>query len=289
MKFVPNAVSRKVAMTVLKTKKNSPHILFVGGVVGIVGSTFLACRATLKLEPVVDEIREDIQNVKSMKRVTKEDEDQYRRDLVYVYGKSTSRIGRLYGSSVVLGVASIGALTKSHVELSRRNSALSAALIVATEAYENYRDRVREALGEERELDIYHNAHEETIVGEDGKKKKVKVVNEFGWSPYARFFEEGNPNWEKNPDFNRTFVTCQQTWLNQKLQARGFVFLNEAYQALGLEWTKEGQIVGWLRDGDGDNHIDFGLYEAWNERFMQGFERNILLDFNVDGPIYNLI
>jgi Family of unknown function (DUF6353) len=46
-------------------------------------------------------------------------------------------------------------------------------------------------------------------------------------------------------------------------------------------------VVGWLRDGEGDCYIDFGLFDEKNERFALGWEQSIWLDFNVDGVIYD--
>jgi hypothetical protein len=88
---------------------------------------------------------------------------------------------------------------------------------------------------------------------------------------------------------NRLFVTCQQNYLNHVLQVRGHVFLNEAYDALGLERSTAGAVVGWVMGDNGDNYIDFGIFEAQNARFVNGSERSILLDFNVDGVIYDKI
>ena len=63
---------------------------------------------------------------------------------------------------------------------------------------------------------------------------------------------------------------------------------------LGIPRTKAGQIVGWIYDEknpnhDGDNFVDFGIYTKANKEFVDGFEKVAILDFNVDGPIYNLI
>jgi hypothetical protein len=59
--------------------------------------------------------------------------------------------------------------------------------------------------------------------------------------------------------------------------------------------TKAGHEVGWVYDEKnpvGDNFVDFGIYDLYNERaraFVNGYERTILLDFNVDGVISDLI
>ena len=58
MKLVPDALAMKLARNALVAQKNSPGVLFGVGVVGMVGSTVLACRATLKMDEVLEESRE---------------------------------------------------------------------------------------------------------------------------------------------------------------------------------------------------------------------------------------
>jgi hypothetical protein len=213
-------------------------------------------------------------------------QSQYGKDLSYVYVKSALKVGRLYGPSVVLGVASIGALTGSHVQLTRRNTALTATLAAVSKAYDEYRLRVRDELGEEKELDIYRNVVE--TKGEDGKTKIKTPQAPYG-NPYARFFDEGSREFVKSADYNRSFLNAQQNWWNQRLNAYGHVFLNEVLDNLGFDRTEAGAIVGWTLDGEGDGYIDFGLFDPINERFMAGNERVAYLDFNVDGPIFHKI
>ena len=82
---------------------------------------------------------------------------------------------------------------------------------------------------------------------------------------------------------------------NQKLQTQGYLFLNDVYKMLGFKPTKAGHVVGWIYDEKhpiGDNYVDFGIYDIENEatrRFMNGLEQNVILDFNVDGNIYDLL
>ena len=287
-KIVPNKISRFVGRRVLETKKNSPHIFFVGGIVGVVGGTVLACKATLKLEDTLDEIKKDLQEVKEHTQSPKYSDQDHNKDLLYVYSKSAVRLGKLYGPAIVVGGISIAALTGSHVQLTRRNVALSSTLSVVTAAYEKYRERVQEELGKEKELDIYRGIKNEEITV-DGTKHKVRSVDPNGLSPYARFFDEASTEWRKSSELNRIFIQCQQNYANHLLRARGHLFLNEVYDALGLERSGAGQVVGWMVNGDGDGYVDFGLYEATNHRFINNLERSILLDFNVDGNIQQLI
>lgn len=292
MKFNSEIITRSIGRKILVTKKNSPHIFFVGGVVGVVGSAVLACRATLKLEEKLDEIKNDV----SSKFVNKMDEDgEFRgngeyvnQKTGYVVTKSVIVIGRLYGPSVVLGAVSIGALTGSHIQLTKRNAALSATLALATKAFDEYRVRVQNEIGKDKELDIYRNVTDKEITV-DGKKQLVKSSDPNGRSPYARFFDEFSTNWEKDPEINRIFLQCQQNYMNHLLRARGHVFLNEVYDALGLERSQAGQVVGWVINGDGDGYVDFGMFEVTNARFINNLERSVLLDFNVDGVVYDKI
>jgi hypothetical protein len=292
MKFVPKVVTRSVGRKILLAKKNSPHIFFASGLAGVVGSTVLACRATLKLEETVDDIRNDVKNVKEMgvTRTAKGtySEKEYHKDLGFVMMKSSVRIGKLYGPSVALGAMSITALTGSHIQLSRRNTALTATIGVMAKAYDDYRARVQAEVGEERELDLHRGiAHETRVV--EGKGVVIKTVDPDGLSMYARIFDETCPEWRKDVEYNRVFLHAQQNYMNHLLKTRGHVFLNEVYDALGFEHTSAGAVVGWVLGHDGDDYIDFGIFEAQNSRFINGIERSIILDFNVDGVVYDKI
>jgi hypothetical protein len=295
LKFVPNSVTRSIASSVLKAKVNSPHIFFVGGVIGIVGGTVLACRATLKVSETLEEFQDDISSVKALGESRKNeegseyDDGEYYRDLAYVYVKGTYNVAKLYGPAVVLGAISIAALTGSHVTLARRNTALTAALTTVTKAYDQYRKRVKAELGPEKELDIYHSVENKVVTLGDGSKEVVKIADPNSWSPYARFFDEASPYWEKNAELNRLFVQCQQNYTNNLLQARGHVFLNEVYDMFGIERSQAGQVVGWVLGEEGDNYVDFGMFDAYNRDFVNGAERSILLDFNVDGVVFHKI
>jgi hypothetical protein len=84
----------------------------------------------------------------------------------------------------------------------------------------------------------------------------------------------------------------QQQYANDLLHARGYVFLNDVYDMLGIDRTKEGQIVGWVYNKNnevGDNFVDFGILETNRETEDGSYEPAILLDFNVDGNILDLI
>ena len=164
---------------------------------------------------------------------------------------------------------------------------------------------ISERFGEELDKELRYNIKakefEETTVDSKGKEKTIKktvsVADPNEYSDYARIFDDGNYGWSKDAESNLIFLKQQQNWANDKLKAKGHLFLNEVYDMLGFKRTKAGNIVGWVYDDKspapvGDNFVDFGIYDLDNERkraFVNGYERNIILDFNVDGNILDLV
>jgi Family of unknown function (DUF6353) len=280
MTLIPKETSRVLMRQALTFKKNSPHIFFAAGVAGFVGTVYLSSRATLKLNTVLDEFNEDIENVKGKKD---------KKDVAYVYGKGTGKLLKLYAPAALLGTASVMSLTGSHVILTRRNSALAGTLAIVTQAFDEYRERVKAELGDDKELDLRFDLKEIEIEAADGTKQLIKLGDPNGLSPYARFFDEYSSNWQKDAEYNRLYVQCQQNYANERLEAYGHVFLNDVYDWLGIERSRAGAVVGWLYNGDGDGYIDFGMFDVQNRDFINGDNRSILLDFNVDGVIFDKI
>lgn len=293
MRFIPNAVTVKVARQALVLQKHSPTLLFVGGVVGMVGTAVLASKATLKVEDVLD--KHSIKAEAADKALAHDnidyDDNDHMKDMVLLYTQTSVDLLKLYGPAVVVGGLSIAALTGSHHILSSRNAGLTAAYAVLDKGYSEYRKRVQATLGIEEEAKLRYEHQIGEYVDDKGKLVEQTHVTKGASSIYARFFDEYSKNWCKNADYNRMFIVAQQNYLNDLLNARGHVFLNEAYDALGLDRTKEGAVVGWVL-GNGDDYIDFGLFTCDTpaaQDFMTGREYSVLLDFNVDGVIYDKI
>jgi hypothetical protein len=194
--------------------------------------------------------------------------------------------------AVAVGVVSIGCLTGSHYILTQRNVGLTAAYAAIEKSYAEYRKRVTEEVGVEREVELRQGVDIRETVKKSKDGKSVEISKSpVGHSVYARFFDEYSKSWNKDPEYNSVFLNCQQNYANDLLRTRGHLFLNEVYDMLGIERSKAGAVVGWVISDDGDNFVDFGMYQD-NERvrsFVNGRESSILLDFNVDGVIYDKI
>lgn len=297
MKFLPTAVVNKVGVPMLKLKASSPQIMFAGGIVAGGAGVVLACRSTLKLSETLDkydELREKSVALFDEGQNSDYSEKDHAKDLTVIKVKTLLDVTKLYAPAAGLLMISAALLTGSHVTLNRRNTATAAALAATDEAFKKYRQRVVEKFDSDTDEEMRYGTRidEEKVVGEDGKTKTVKKkrISEEHPSLYAKCFDELCGPHQRDPELNRIFLQSQQSYFNDILQAKGYVFLNEVYRALDLPETKAGQVVGW-KLGNGDNYVDFGIFDdVENPRvrdFVNGRENSIWLDFNVDGDILN--
>ena len=303
------AVIKKISGTFgkagLKIKKHNHEILIVAGIVGTVASTIMACKATTKLSGILEESKKDIENIHKCEAdetlAEKYSKDDAKKDLAIVYAQTGIKLAKLYAPSAVLGVLSITSIVASHNILKKRNVALAAAYTTVDKAFKEYRNRVIERFGNEVDKELRYNIKskkfEDVVVdSENGKEKKVKTTANVA-SPtendYSRFFDETCLNYENNNDYNLMYLRSQQALANDRLKADGFLFLSDVYDALGIKRTKMSQTVGWIYNPEGnengDNYVDFGILETNRETEDGGYKRAILLEFNVDGPILELI
>ena len=310
---IVNKATNMMGKTGLKLKKYSPEILVVTGIVGVVASSVMACKATTKAADILEESKKQIDTIHecaadaSLVESGRYSPEDAKKDLTIVYAQTGVKFVKLYGPSVILGTLSIASILASNNILRKRNVALAAAYTAIDRSFKDYRNRVIERFGAAVDRELKYNIQtkkvDEVVTDpETGKEKKVKksieVSNgsEFA-SPYARFFDDGCKCWEKDPEMNLMFLRAEQNFANDRLKARGYLFLNEVYERLGIPTTKAGQIVGWIYDPEnpehqGDNYVDFGIYDMHREKardFVNGYERVILLDFNIDGVIMDQI
>lgn len=320
---VMNRASSMINRAGAKIQKHSPEILIIGGVIGTVASAVMACKATTKLESILEEHRakvEDIHTAKNDEEIREAlqytDEDGAK-DLTIVYAQTCVKVVKLYAPAVAMGALSIGAILTSNNILRKRNVALAAAYATIDKSFKDYRNRVVERFGEAVDRELRYNIKAEKVTEkrtnpETGKEEKVKttkfVVNPADISGYARFFEQYtkdengntivNRCWTSDNEQNIMFLKAQERYANDILVSRGRLFLNEVYRMLGLPETKAGQIVGWVYDPDNtdpeekrDNYVSFGMYNdnlSYSD-YANGFDPAILLDFNVDGNIWELM
>lgn len=284
----------------LQIKKHSPEILMVAGIAGTVASTIMACKATTKIDKILEDKNYKVEKIHECvdSEVIDYTVEDSKKDLTIVYAQTGVKLAKLYAPAIALGVLSIGSIVAGQRILKKRNIALAAAYTVVDKGFKDYRKRVVERFGQEIDKELRYNIKAEEIevktIDENGNEviKKEIVDNVNDPSDYSRFFDASCEAFTKSPEYNLMFLKRQQDWANEKLRSQGYLFLNDVYEMLGMQKAPYGQIVGWIYDEKnpkGDNCVDFGIYDINNEskrRFVNGLEQVILLDFNVDGNIY---
>lgn len=293
------SVNGVTSKAVMKLKKHSPEILVVAGIAGTVVSAVLACKATTKVAEILDETKGTLDTIHEGMETGAINGQEYttedgKKDTVVVYAQTGMKLAKLYGPAIILGTLSITSILASNNILRKRNVALGAAYAAIDKSFKEYRGRVIERFGEQVDTELKYGIkakkfEEIEVDPETGKEKKVKktvmVADPNLQSDYAVYFDSKSRNYETNPDYNRMFLKAQQAFANDKLQTRGHLFLNEVLDDLDLPRTPAGQIVGWTKDGP-DGYVNFRIVEVERETEDGRHEPALLLDFNVEGNIW---
>ena len=305
-----NTVTRGFHKIGFAAKKHSPELFLIGGIAAGVATVVMACKETPKALQIVEEHKKntlmirDCMGDQGLIESGEYSEEQGQKDLFIQYVHTGVGLAKTYAPALALGALSIGCILTSHNVMKKRNLALATAFTALDKSFKGYRSEVVERFGEEVDkqlaLGIKPKEVEEKTVDENGNEVVTKttknVVDPLSiYSPYAKFFDAGCSGWEDNPEYNLMFLRAQEKYVNDLLKSRGYVFLNEVYDALGIPRTEAGQFVGWVyepENGDYDNYISFGIYDVNKENckdFVNGYEPTILLDFNCDGNIIDRV
>lgn len=300
-KFIPKKVTRFGSRSVLKARKHSPTILVVAGVVGFGATVVAAVKATPKATKVVADHkaqRDVIGPVPSKGTVAKEERKDAQVQVLELYYNTGLELTKVYGPTIMLGTLSAASVLYGHKILSARHAATVAAYSGLMDQFNAYRGRVQKTLGEKAERDIYHGAHGERVEDPNHpgeySMQPVYADGELTNDSCFVWFNEKAPYFKKDPEMNAMFLNATMAHLNNLYNVRGHLFLNEAKDALGLPRTPDGQVLGWVAEGDhqSDGFIDFGHLNIDNPEtiaFRNGERPDVMLVFNVDGIVHDLI
>lgn len=304
---IKDGFHRNIKRMGLKLKKHSPEILITAGVVGTVTSTVLACRATLKVNDILQDSKEQLDKIHTVRNDEKYSEqyteEDARKDTTVVYVQTGIKLVKLYAPAAILGTLSVASILTSNNILRKRNIALGAAYAAVDKSFKEYRSRVMERFGETVDKELHYNIKSKDISDEatTDENSEKRVASPDYKSEFAQVLDKNSRYWDKNFDVMLNILSMQQNLANDMLRANGHLFLNEVYDLLDLPRTKAGQIVGWIYDPKNniknDNYVDFGIccdpdirYFGRNDYLEdESGEQAILLDFNVDGNILDLI
>ena len=298
-----------VGTVVFTLKKCSPEILLGVGVVGVVGSTVLACVATTKASEIIEKMEDESDRIDKCAELRESSELDYsvvdeRNDRRLLLFKTSGRFVRLYGPSATLMALSIFCIISSYGIMKKRNIALMAAYKLMEEAFTNYRKRVVAELGERGDAHFMYG--EEFVEGEtrkvidaDGNEKELSpVINHL--SGFSRSFEAmkpdqyggwtGSSQWSPtHHEYNINYLTQKEQYFNDMLVIKGAVSMNDVLSELGFPITEAGMICGWkYKSENGDGYISFRPRGGVDGNWTYGRDGDsILLDFNIDGVIFD--
>ena len=284
------SVVRTVGITI---QRHGPTIMTVAGVVGVVGGTVLACKATLKAETIVENMKADSEAIETSIYRDEQEKGQALTKMYISYGR---QLAKAYGPSVLIIGMSVSSILYGHKIMCVRNFVLAGAYKTLTMDFDAYRERVQEKIGYDEEVNIRHNVQRRDLPNdpETGEEQYVEYIlsnDPAAWNSRSKFFCESSIYWTKDPEKNLEFLLEVQKDMQKLFDKKGYLFLNSVYKALDIPETYAGSVCGWVK-GYGDDTIDFGLYNTDHERirrFVNGLEPVVLLDFNDDGYIIDKI
>jgi hypothetical protein len=288
---LPLSVTRFAGASGLFWKKNGATVLTGVGVAGVPAAMILTAIATVKFCDALPDIKKHISEAESTARVEGNDEKTIKKEVAKAQLRMAGQCVKVYSPAIAVGTVSVACLIASHGMMKKREAQLAGAFVALEAAFKAYRQRVAEKIGADEEVKLYRGA--KVSFTEDGDGESC-VIDWDATQPsiYAKYFDESSSAWSANPEYNLTFLRAQQNSANDRLRARGHLFLNEVYEMLGFAPTQAGQVAGWLADanekGTGDGFVDFGIYQIHdpnNRAFVNGYEHTVGLDFNCDGVI----
>lgn len=288
---------------VARISKHAPTILSVTASAGVIATGYLAWKAGTRFEDVEgrdwDRRKECLRNADT---IPDEDVPKIERKNRILFILDTVRT---VAPAAIVGAATITMIYFSNSISKKRLAAMGAAYATLQTAFDGYKRTMVEALGKESVEKIlkpkFPNVGKsaEEILSSDNKSDAANVsdavVNSLkALSPYARIIaEESSTCWDPNEDYTSQNLAAVQLWANRRLERKGHLFLNEIFDQLGLSRTREGAVVGWLKNGEGDNYVSFGDFDASIYRVPSGdytrVDSNFIVDFNVDGVIWDKI
>lgn len=289
----------------------SPEILIVAGIVGVIGGTVMACRATTVACDILDEAKvalEEVHTVADNPELCEKHDytvEDRRKDIALIYVQTGFKLMTCYAPAAIIGGMSIVSILQSHKIMRKRNAALTASFAATSKAFKEYRERVVDRFGPDVDNELRYNVKakriEEAIVDENGKTKKVKktvtVADPTAATDWNQVVLDSSYKWwQDNMDYNIMFLKSEQQYATDKLRATNHIFLNDIFERIEVPKRPEGQIAGWVwapKDNEvmGDGFVDFKINPTYRENpdYPNGVEPIITLDFNCDGNIHNLM
>lgn len=195
-------------------KKNASTILTCVGGIGVVATAVMSVKATPKALARIEEA-EEIKGEKLTKWET-----------VQVAGPA-------YIPAAAVGVSTIACIFGANVLNKRHQAALMSAYALLDSSYKDYKNKVNELYGEGADKEVRAEIANDQYVDDNVTLKDSN--KQLYYDDYSgRYFEATT----------ETLLRAENL-VNRALSDSAGVFLNEFYDAVGLEPTDYGNYMGW--------------------------------------------
>lgn len=306
-------VTRFFGNAVFALKQHSPEILLVAGIGGAIVGTVMACRATLKVNDILDDAKQEIDEIHNREIVYVDDTNvtavstNTQQELTKAYVKTGWRLVKLYAGPVILMTASLASIVGSTDIYKQRSLNAASAFMAISESMKDMEKRIEEKYGPEEARALKYGIEEKTvqeeITDENGEIKTVEKVEKTinsKYNPYVRIFKEGCKGWDSDPDMTLSYLKCTRETFSKLLRAHGHIMLNDVLAELGFPTTREGQSLGWYFDPKNPKYqgkrveelISFGIEnvgDGGESNFASGKCPFLILEFDCDGDIVDKV
>ena len=298
-----NSLKKAARITKFKLKKHAPTIMIAAAAVGTVAGTVMACKATLKLEDTLDDIKNNVEDVKADETLT---EKERKNELTKTYIRGGMAMAKLYGPAVLLIGSSIGLNVGSHVIMKKRYGMAVAAATAIKANFDDYKNYIREKYGEEADFNAEHHITETKTTEGKGKNKKESITLEIDPAELEHripfYFDQTCLEHSLDGDYDIMMIKQRQAEANIMLRRDGFVTYNKIRDMFGKAKTKWGDLVGWVYDpelnGTGDvGYIDFRINDYIEnpkiknylnqDNSEKGFDRRFYINPNIQGFLFD--
>lgn len=255
-----------------KAIQNSPELYLVAGTVLLGVGIVTACRATLKADEILDDLKEELDKIEETKeasdkiaeetegRVERYTETDRNEDIKNSKIQHSVQIAREFVVPALCIAGGLGCMYRGHFVLKDRYLGMTAAYESVRMLFRKYRDRVIADQGLEADQRYLYGTKNTSIVdmNPDGTVSNVQKADDpdVKAMPGVMLFDSYSKKFVKDRNANAMTVSTVESWANRLLHRRGYVFLSEILEELDMPAVPHGNCFGWVSGGDGDNRID---------------------------------
>lgn len=81
-------------------------------------------------------------------------------------------------------------------------------------------------------------------------------------------FDKNNANWNRDERANFAFVRSTEVYLNALVKYRGYLYMNQIYEALGACWSPEEENRCLIYNEEYTNQFEFEMFHKKNGEML---------------------